>query len=69
MNSLNGSETSALIRRLQEGLEADFPGWLIRRESSGRWVATRSEWGALYGQSAAELRARLVRFTSRGDVR
>ncbi|URM98403.1 hypothetical protein LUW76_30915 [Actinomadura madurae] len=69
MNEATGTGTSALIKRLQDELEADFPGWLIGREPSGRWVATRSEWGALYGQSAAELRARLVRFTSRRDVR
>ncbi len=69
MNGLTGFGTSALIRRLQDALEADFPGWLITREPSGRWAAKRSEWGALYGQSAAELRTRLVRFTAEGDVR
>lgn len=69
MNRATGSDTSALIRRLQDGLEADFPGWQVARESSGRWVATRSGWGCLYGQSAAELRNRLVRFTGTGDAR
>lgn len=65
----NGVDTSALIRRIEGELEADFPGWLVSRDDSGRWVAVRPAWGALYGQSAVELRERLGRFTSRGDVR
>ncbi|TDE26442.1 hypothetical protein [Actinomadura sp. 6K520] len=69
MNGHNGMDTSALIRRLEGDLETDFPCWLISREHSGRWVAVRPAWGALYGQSAVELRERLGRFTSRGDVR
>jgi hypothetical protein len=52
----------ALISRLENELEADFPGWLISRESSGRWVATRSGWGRLYGRTAAALRERLTRY-------
>lgn len=51
--------TSALITRLIKELQAEFPGWAISREDSGRWVAIRSRWGALYGQSASELRDRL----------
>ncbi|MFI0370394.1 hypothetical protein ACH35V_21205 [Actinomadura sp. 1N219] len=69
MNEHNGVAASMLIQRLGDGLKADFPGWLISREESGRWVADRPGWGVLYGQSAAELRRRLYRFTSRGDVR
>jgi hypothetical protein len=69
VNRLTGIGTSALIKRLQDGLTADFPGWLISRERSGRWVATRLGWGSLYGQSARELRNRLDRFASRGDAR
>ncbi|TDC57918.1 hypothetical protein E1281_03145 [Actinomadura sp. KC345] len=69
MNGPTGLTTSVLIKRLQDGLQADFPGWLIARERSGRWVATRSEWGALYGQSAAELRNRLDRVTKGGSAR
>lgn len=69
MNRPGGSGTSALIERLRDRLEADYPGWVIARERSGRWVATRPEWGALYGQSAVELRNRLDRFTTRGDAR
>ncbi|GAA1899646.1 hypothetical protein [Actinomadura bangladeshensis] len=69
MNGLAGSGTSALIKRLVDGMEADFPGWLIARECSGRWVAKRSGWGALYGQSASELRIRLDRFNGSGDAR
>lgn len=68
MNRSTGIDTSALIKRLQDDLKADFPGWLIARDRSGRWVATRSEWGALYGQSATELRNRLDRFTRTGDA-
>ncbi|NKZ03441.1 hypothetical protein [Actinomadura latina] len=69
MNGLTGSGTSALIKRLENSLQADFPGWLIARECSGRWVAKRPGWGALYGQSASELRNRLDRFTGSGDAR
>lgn len=69
MNGLTGSGSSALVKRLQDGLSVDFPGWLISRECSGRWVATRPGWGSLYGQSAGELRNRLDWFTSQGDAR
>jgi hypothetical protein len=69
VNGRGGMETSALIKRLENDLAADFPGWLISREESGRWAATRHGWGVLYGQSAAELRNRLGRYSSQGDVR
>jgi hypothetical protein len=68
VNGLTGEGTSALIKRLHDGLQADFPGWLITRECSGQWVAKRQGWGALYGQSAAELRNRLDRFTGSEDA-
>ncbi len=32
-----------LVRRLENELEADFPGWLIGREASGRWTATKPD--------------------------
>ena len=69
MNEHDGLSASALIRRLGNGLKADFPEWLISRDECGRWVAERPGWGVLYGQSAAELRRRLGQFTTRGDVR
>jgi hypothetical protein len=31
----------SLVKRLESELEADFPGWLIHRETSGQWTATR----------------------------
>jgi hypothetical protein len=55
-------DVSPLVKRLREQLEAEFPGWLVNREDSGRWRAVRPGWGALYGQSAPELRERLRRW-------
>lgn len=52
-----------LADRLGEQLAAEFPGWLITREPSGRWAASLPRWGRLYGQSAAELRERLRQHT------
>lgn len=51
-----------LIRRLESELEADFPGWLITREASGRWSAQLPGWGELYGDSAPQLRERLRQY-------
>jgi hypothetical protein len=48
-------------RRLENELEADFPGWLITGEASGRWTATLPGWGSLDAASASELRDRLDR--------
>lgn len=52
---------NSLVTRLESELEEEFPGWLITRESSGRWTATRTDWGSLYGKTAADLRARMRR--------
>ncbi|MFF5261793.1 hypothetical protein ACFY4C_22880 [Actinomadura viridis] len=63
------SEASGLTRRQVGVLAAEFPDWLISREGSGRWTAIKPRWGALYGQSAIELRDRLRRYSEEGDVR
>jgi hypothetical protein len=60
-------DVSPLIRRMREQFEAEFPGWRISRDSSGRWCAVRTNWGALYGQSAPELRDRLRRWEHEGQ--
>lgn len=52
-----------LFTRMEDDLEAEFPGWLVTREESGQWSAVRPSWGALYGQSATELRDRLLKYT------
>lgn len=69
MLSGNEIDLSALVARLENEIEAEFPGWLISRESSGRWTAVRPDWGLLYGDSAPELRARLRRYASGDGVR
>lgn len=56
-------DVGPLIRRLEADLEAEFPGWRIVREVTGRWSAVLAGWGVLYGQSAAELRDRLRQHT------
>ena len=61
--------TSTLINRLVSELRAEFPGWQISREHSGRWAATRPGWGALYGQCSNELRTRLRRYSPEGGRR
>jgi hypothetical protein len=58
-------DLGALIRRLEAELEADFPGWLITHEASGRWSAKLPGWGQLHGDSAPQLRERL-RLYARG---
>jgi hypothetical protein len=62
-------DTSPLIKQLEYDLETEFPGWLIARETSGRWAAVHPHWGALYGQSSTELRDRLRRYADGGDPR
>jgi hypothetical protein len=54
---------SPIFTRMEDDLEAEFPGWVVTREDSGRWSAVRPSWGALYGQSVTELRDRLLKFT------
>jgi hypothetical protein len=49
------------VRRLENELEADFPGWLITGEASGRWTATLPGWGTFDAPSAPELLDRLSR--------
>lgn len=49
-----------LVKRLENELESDFPGWLITREASGQWTASKPDWGTVHGQSAPELRDRLT---------
>lgn len=56
---------AAVGNHLLRELRDEFPGWNIQRED-GRWTAIRSGWGALYAQSAAELRERLRRIVRRG---
>ncbi|OLT14164.1 hypothetical protein BJF79_03100 [Actinomadura sp. CNU-125] len=55
-------DLSGLVGSMERDLEAEFPGWLIARESTGRWAATRPDWGALFAQTGPELRERLRRF-------
>ena len=52
-----------LIKWLKNELERDFPGWLITRDASGRWTASKPDWGTLHGESAPELRDRLTQHT------
>ena len=56
-------EPMPLFTRIENRLEEEFPGWLVTRDESGRWSAIRLTWGALYGQSATELRERLLKYT------
>ncbi|GAA2134664.1 hypothetical protein [Actinomadura napierensis] len=55
-------DLSGLIESMEYQLETEFPRWLISRESSGRWVAVRPNWGALYAEDAPELRERLRKY-------
>ncbi|GAB2833475.1 hypothetical protein GCM10022221_35460 [Actinocorallia aurea] len=54
-------DLTALTQTLEADLEARFPGWLITRETTGRWNATRPDWGTLYATTATELGDRLTR--------
>ncbi|GAA2456960.1 hypothetical protein GCM10010191_90650 [Actinomadura vinacea] len=52
-------DLSLLVKAMEGALESEFPGWLITRESSGRWTATRPDWGQLYAKNSIGLRAKL----------
>ncbi|MFV2177955.1 hypothetical protein ACFHW2_40055 [Actinomadura sp. LOL_016] len=61
-------DLSGLVGRMERDLEEEFPGWLIARESTGRWAATRPDWGALFAQTGPELRERLRRYSGEGGA-
>lgn len=52
-------DLSSLVKAVREGLEAEFPGWLIAREDSGMWRATRPGWSRLWASSSVELRTKI----------
>ncbi|MBD2895760.1 hypothetical protein amrb99_46990 [Actinomadura sp. RB99] len=55
-------DLSGLVASMEYELETEFPRWLISRETSGRWVAVRPNWGSLYADNAPELRERLRKY-------
>ena len=54
-NSLTAQIIAALMN-----LRTEFDGWWIHHAESGRWTASKRDWGTLHGQSAPELRDRLT---------
>ena len=64
-----GDFVNALVTRMENELEEDFPGWLIHRETSGQWTATRPGWGSLFARTAPELRERLTKHAGQAAPR
>jgi hypothetical protein len=65
---MNFEERIAQIAvHLQAEMSAEFPGWAISRDGSGRWRAVLPGSCVVIGASAAELRERLRRRAEHGS--